>query len=72
LLVVGSARCPSLPCTATAYQRGSRAMAMAARLGFMPGPRPGLLSLSLYPPAVNRGTGCAIASITRADVRRRA
>jgi hypothetical protein len=34
-------------------------MALAARLGFMPGPRPGLLSLSLYPPAVNRGTGCA-------------
>jgi hypothetical protein len=66
-----------LPCAATAYQREIRTMALAARLGFMPGPLgcsvfPGLLSLSLYPPAVNRGTGCAIASVTRAYVRRRA
>jgi hypothetical protein len=34
-------------------------MALAARVGFMPGSRPGLLSLSLHPSAVNRGIGCA-------------
>ena len=38
LLVVGSARCLRLPCTATVHQREVRAMALAARLSLLPGP----------------------------------
>jgi hypothetical protein len=66
-----------LPCTATAYQRASRVMALAARLGSLPvlvlgcSVFPGLLSLSRYPPAVKRGIGYAIASVTGAYVRGR-